>query len=76
MRFSGENALFPDVAKIAVAKSREQALNAGNLSLLIFPGKLSGPSRWNISQRHKHFIRAISPQASPDILGVVMFLFI
>ena len=76
MRFSGENALFPDVAKIAEAKSREQALNAGNLSLLIFSGKLSGPSRWNISQRHKHFIRAISPQASPDILGVVMFLFI
>ena len=69
MRFSGENALFPDVAKIAVAKSREQALNAGNLSLLIFSGKLSGPSRWNISQRHKRYIGARVDAIHKIILG-------
>ena len=35
MMFSGENALFTDVAKIALAKRPQQALTVENLSFLI-----------------------------------------
>ena len=55
MMFSGENALFPDVANIALAKRPQQALNVENLSLLIFLWKLSGLTHRNISQRHKRY---------------------
>ena len=58
MMFSGENALFPDVANIALAKRPQQALTVENLSLLIFLWKLSGLTHRNISQRHKRYIGA------------------
>ena len=56
MMFSGENALFPDVANIALAKRPQQALTVENLSPLIFPSKLSRLTHRNISQRHKRYI--------------------
>ena len=55
---SGENALFPDVANIALAKRPQQALTVENLSLLIFLWKLSGLTHRNISQQHKSYIGA------------------
>ena len=58
MMFSGGNALFTDVAKIALAKRPQQAFCVENLSLLIFPRKLSGLTDRNISQRHKRYIGA------------------
>ena len=67
--FSGENALFPDVANIALAKRPQQALTVENLSLLIFLWKLSGLTHRNISQRHKRYIGARVDAIHKIILG-------